>query len=161
MKVAAFFTPSSSWRRLVAGFLLGLLLGMVGTILATGKRLERLFSDNQQLTMELNKERAKVEQLTESLTERKKRVVTSLKVETILTEGIYKPFFDEYIHGLLGDLVGMELSQVEPKLIWSIISGREVQVKEEIFRLSAQWVLVAEEVRIGVKVQPVGRHQRE
>ncbi|HHU51837.1 MAG TPA: hypothetical protein GXZ36_08475 [Firmicutes bacterium] len=157
MKVAAFSTPPSAWRRLVAGFLLGLLLGATGTVLVTGRRLEGLFLDNLQLARELNQERAKAEQLTASLTKRKKRVITSLQIETTRSEGMYKPFFHEYIHDLLGDLVGMEIARVEPKLIWNIINDRRVQMKEEIFLLSAQWVLIDEETRIGVEVQPVGR----
>lgn len=157
MKVAAFSTPPSPWRRLVAGFLLGLLLGAIGAVLATGRRLEELSLDNLQLTRELNQERTKAEQLTASLAERKKRVITSLQIETTRLEGMYKPYFHEYIHGLLGDLVGMEIARVEPKLVWNIINDRRVQMKEEIFRLSAQWILIDEEMRIGVEVQPIDR----
>jgi|SRR5690554_915510 len=156
MRVTAFVSPVMFWRRLIAGFLFGFILGTVGTIFCTGKRMESLILEKSRLRSELSKEETKVEQLSESLKERKMRVVTSIKLEIDSKETIYGPLIEEYIHSLLGDLVGMEVSRVEPKLIWQIINHRELKIKEKFFRIVAQWILINEEVSIGVEVKPTG-----
>lgn len=156
MRLAGFFTPPPLWRKVIAALFLGVLLGSVGTAFFIGSRMEELEMERERLLGELEKEHRQVEQLTKSLKERRRRVVTHLTIDLAVKNPYCEPVLKKYITALLADLVGMEVSRVEPKLIWKILHGREVKIKNELYYLHVRWVLIGEEVQVGVKAEVSG-----
>jgi len=154
MKGACFFSPPLYWQRVTAAMIIGLLVGGAGGIFLTARRVERAEIEKERLLEELKKEQLQIKRLTQSLQERRTRVVTRLVLDLEVDEPFHETLFRSTITELLGDLVGMEVSQVDPRLVYKILDDRVIKLKEDLYRCSVRWVLISEKVEVGVEVTP-------
>jgi hypothetical protein len=152
MKRAGFFSPPFYWQRIAAALLAGLLIGAAGTGFFSGRKVEKTEREKERLLEELKKEQLQVERLTKSLQEKRTRVVTRLTIDLEVGDPFHEGFFRGVITELLGELVGMEVSRVDPRLVYTILDGRVLEVKNELYECSVHWVLISETVEVGVTV---------
>ena len=84
--------------------------------------------------------------------EKRTRVVTRLTIDLEVGDPFHEGFFRGVITELLGELVGMEVSRVDPRLVYTILDGRIIAVNDELYECSVRWVLISETVEVGVTV---------
>lgn|SRR5690554_1829720 len=137
---------------MAAVLLVGLLLGTAGGIFLTGRRVEQAETEKERLREELKKEQLQIKQLTQSLQERRRRVVTRLVLDLEVNEPFHETFFRSVLTELLGDLVGMEISRVDPRLVYKILDGRVIKLKEDLYRCAVRWIFISEQVEVGVEI---------
>lgn len=152
MKSAGFFSPPFYWQRIAAALLTGFLIGAAGAGFFAGRKVEKAEREKERLLEELKKEQLQVKKLTESLQEKRTRVVTRLTIDLEVGDPFHEGFFRGVITELLGELVGMEVSRVDPRLVYKILDGRVLEVKNELYECSVRWVLISEAVEVGVTV---------
>lgn len=152
MKSTGFFSPPFYWQRIAAALLVGFLIGAAGAAFFSGRKVEKAEREKELLLEELKKEQLQVKRLSESLQEKRTRVVTRLTIDLEVGDPFNEVFFRSVITELLGELVGMEVSRVDPRLIYKILDRRIIENKQELYQCSVRWVLVSEAIEVGVTV---------
>lgn len=161
MKSTGFFSPPFYWQRIAAALLAGFLIGAAGSGIFSGRKVERAEREKERLLEELKKEQLQVKKLTESLQEKRTRVVTRLAIDLEVGNPFHEGFFRGVITELLGEVVGMEVSRVDPRLVYRILDGRILEVGDELYECSVRWVLVGETVEVGVAINHAAERHSE
>lgn len=55
----------------------------------------------------------------------------------------------------------MEISRVDPRLVYKILDGRVIKLKEDLYRCSVRWVLISENLEVGVEINSASNFRGE
>lgn len=144
------------WSRWIAIFCIGFLMGLTLMNLFHMHTLDRLYRIQNQLTNQLLDREIKLERLTESLESKKTTFIKDISIH-VEFEGnpLVKDEIEKVVHFYLADLVGKELWRVDGEMIYKVLDNRVVDVENRQARLQMKYIIITEEISIGVKAQIV------
>lgn len=142
------------WARGIAYFAIGFLLGLVAMNLVHLHTLDRLYRIQNQLTNQLLDREIKLEGLKKSLQDKKTIIIKDLII-ALDFEGnpLLREEIEKVIRFYLADLVGQELWRLEGEMIYRILDDRIINVENRQARLQVKYIIVREEISIGVKAE--------
>lgn len=142
------------WARGIAYFAIGFLLGLVAMNLVHLHTLDRLYRIQNQLTNQLLDREIKLEGLKKSLQDEKTIIIKDLII-ALDFEGnpLLREEIEKVIRFYLADLVGQELWRLEGEMIYRILDDRIINVENRQARLQVKYIIVREEISIGVKAE--------
>jgi hypothetical protein len=139
-------------KQLLAIFLLGILLGLLIGTMRLANRVNTLLLENESLHYRYKTTTLQLERLEETLAERQAVIIKAIQVEVVLKDQYVKPRLEAIIQQLLQELIGQEISSIDPFLVSKIIDGRIVLVKEQQFELECKLAWIAPQSFIQVRV---------
>lgn len=142
------------WARGIAFFAIGFLLGLAAMNLVHLHTLDRLYRIQNQLTNQLLDREIKLEGLKKSLQDEKTIIIKDLII-ALDFEGnpLLREEIEKVIRFYLADLVGQELWRLEGEMIYKILDDRIINVENRQARLQVKYIIVREEISIGVKAE--------
>ena len=125
--------------------LLGIIIGSIITISLLGYRIEKLYQEREQLKVDLFETRERLNNLEEMWQSQSedfiKEIVIELKMEkSTFTELALKQAIQEIVK----DLVGEEVSSINPHIIMSMLDKRIITAEEKKYRLDLEAVFLSE-----------------
>ncbi|GAB6138715.1 hypothetical protein [Halanaerobaculum tunisiense] len=129
--------------RLLASFLLGLIVGGSLINFWIGSQLDQLIYEKKQLIATINTQETELKQLKESLQEEKRTVVQELKIniQTELDKHT-KQELKEKLFGILNSLLGRNISQIDGQLIAETINDRVIISEEKSYQIQVTWLVI-------------------
>ncbi|PKM79815.1 MAG: hypothetical protein CVU89_16480 [Firmicutes bacterium HGW-Firmicutes-14] len=143
-------------KAVIAGFILGTLVGAAGLSLVLGSHLDSA-------ELEVRRLRSEIEDLTGELENAEEKLAAREKATTVTEINVYVNFDNEYekielestVKKMLKDLKGKEVSSLDPLIVANIIEGRTVETEEGRYTLSVTAALVSEKITIYLKAKAV------
>jgi len=133
-------------RRLVVTFLLGALTGAALVSPLSGYQVERALLEKEQLQVELENLRNRMSSLEERLSEpHYQRDVTVEDIEVVgdLPDSATRINLDKKLGEMLKTLVGREVEQIDPLLLYYVFDGRTVDLGEKPYVLQVKGIVIA------------------
>ncbi len=154
-----FFSNKQNILRLISLFILGLIIGSSFTVFLIGYQVDELSLENESLKHKLETCESEIEELNESLKNRK-YVVTS--IEPIITfanddltsydKESYSLEVAKIIKEYLSSLTGKEIENIDHSLVPEVLENRIVSVDEKNFVLDVTTIIFSQKVLVYVVV---------
>ncbi|MGI6037119.1 MAG: hypothetical protein ACOYD6_02705 [Limnochordia bacterium] len=122
--------------QLGACLLLGLIIGLSGGLTIMGRKVDHLTIENQRLVSEAREMETRLERLEASLAQRRQHIIRSIKVEINHPQERIRLELQDVIQGLLKELVGREVRNIDPPLLEGMITGRVITIDEQDYLLT-------------------------
>ncbi|AQS60041.1 hypothetical protein [Desulforamulus ferrireducens] len=154
----------SGLYRVVAGLLLGILLGAAGTNILIGQQIDKLSLQNKTLQNQLADTQRELQKLKQSSHKQKKKTVISIETYLILTsrEGLtdydelkLKSEANDKVKQWLEPLIGQEVAELDILWIPNILDNREVEANGNLYRLKSHLVVIDEKITVYLKATQI------
>ncbi len=150
-------TPIITYTRneliyLVVIFLLGIIIGATLLNIYSGKIIDRLILEKNDLQAEVEEQRHQIEQL-----EKYKYQLTIKKITPVLDTNLNQHIQDEIIkkiRSLLSKYLGRELHNTDFLLLWDVINDRLLVIEDKTYQLNLHIIVATEELRLYLEVTP-------
>ncbi len=136
---------------ILAFFVLGILIGMTGSILYSGWMIDQAVIELETLYSELGERDNRISRLEDSLQERRYRIVKGVNIELDVKDRHLNLRMANEIRSLVDDLIGRELESLDPKLIFSILDGRVIYVVDQPYTLSLRYLVVNDIISLNLQ----------
>ncbi|NLW25420.1 MAG: hypothetical protein GXY91_09355 [Clostridia bacterium] len=144
---------SDPFKKILALFILGVVIGSAMTNLAIGYQLDKLYSQKLNLEAQLADKEEQIKVLEEKVSEANRwLIVQEIQVEITLPERSFPDKqqleleIEKIIKNILKNVRGQKVSQLDPMVIWNIVDQRKVEVLGYQFTLEVQGIIVSEKV---------------
>lgn len=144
------------FKPILAGFLLGWLIGAASVSLLAGSNLD-------EAELEIRDLRLQVEDQTEQLTDMSKKLSDARRNLVVSDIDVHVDFPDEYerleietaVKELLKNLKGREVSSLDPALVANIVDRRLIEVAEHKYHLTVNGTMVSEKIVIHLTAKEI------
>ncbi|KNZ68275.1 hypothetical protein Tfer_3173 [Thermincola ferriacetica] len=134
--------------RLVALFFLGLVTGASVTNLITGRHLEKAYLEIQSLQDKVADQERQIESLQAELDLRQESLVKEIKIHVLHDEKYIRLEIEDFAKGMLQELVGKEVENIDPILVSNILDNRVTEIDKTAYTLRVKAVLVSERILV-------------
>ncbi|MCK8817912.1 DUF1664 domain-containing protein [Natroniella sulfidigena] len=140
--------------RLIASFILGVIIGATLLNLFVGHQIDQLIYEKEELKSNLKNQTAQLEQLEESLAEERKKIIQKLqvKIETDLDKHITQEL-KQKIFNLLKSLIGREIDTIDGNLIAETLDGRIIIIEGNEYQLDLLWFMIQPEAIVSFEIK--------
>ena len=140
--------------RMLACLILGLICGAVTTNIIRGYQYDQLLLANQSLTFKLEEDQQRLKQLEED--SNGIPVIQKIVLKLISKEDRYtEKALEKAIKELLTGLVGLPINDLDTIILREIIHDRTILSENETFHLSAETIIVDDELTFVIRVVKV------
>lgn len=142
-------------RRLsvVTTFILGLLAGAAVMVPVAGKQVEQLKLEQVRLLQDLAQYQSRLQKLEAALQEPKDRLVNNVDLQLLWSDEAVRLDLIQKLTPIANELVGREVTSLNPYLLYAIFDDRIIDLKSRRFRLNVRAVVIAEETLIILAVK--------
>lgn len=142
--------------RLLASFIMGILLGAAVFMLTISRNLDRLHLENSSLKMELSTKEEQVQNLKKSIEEYRTWIIQDLIIE-------FKDDIDEHmsiaveeeVRNLLHNIIGREIDSIDQELFYQTIDNRIIEINDKRYKLNLEALIIWEKTKLILNVIPL------
>ncbi len=144
-------------KRYIAVFLVGILVGASVINLLFGSMIDELYWEKENLKITLFETTERLRKLEDQLETHQNQVVREVKIELVLDKNSFTELsLRQAISEIVGNLVGEELSGLNPYLIHQMIDGRNIKLDDnQLFRIEVIWIIISEQIIFHLSCNPV------
>lgn len=150
-------TPIFTYTRneliyLVVIFLLGIIIGATLLNIYSGKIIDRLILEKNDLQAEVEEQKQQIEQL-----EKHKYQLTIKKITPVLDTELNQHIQDEIIkkiRSLLSKYLGRQIQNTDFLLLWDVINERLLIIEDKTYQLKLHIIIATEDLRLYLEVTP-------
>lgn len=159
-----FYWHNGHKTRLMAAFLIGMLMGAAVITWWVGARIDYLMLENEKLQASLDSKETQMKKLEDNLASKQRFVVNDIQAVVQFADEKEEDSFvqlslEKEIILMLDDLWGKDVQSLDPILIANIIDQRTVEVDKKQYHLSVtRGPLISDKVLIYVEV--TGKKER-
>ncbi len=152
-----FFWFTKNQMRLLAAFLIGLLVGSSLITWRVGARIDYLMLQNEKLQATLDSRETQMKKLEDNLASKQRFVVNDIQIVVSFdsekdSDSFVQISLEKKIVEMLDDLWGKEVRSLDPVLIANIIHQRTVEVEDDQYYLTVtRGPLVSDKILIYVQ----------
>ncbi len=152
------FIPWTLLRRLLAAFLVGMIVGAASLNLILGSHLDTCEFEIERLTAELEEQSTQIATLQETIAQHEKWAVTEIQVEVSFKDPeqddeLFALEIEKTVKELLKTTRGREVSTLEPALLHNIVQGRTIKASNTEFTINVQSLLISKTLIIHVEAE--------
>ena len=147
-------------KKNISLLLIGILIGSSITTIYLGHKLDNLYIEVQTLEHDLQKAEERAKQLKEDIQQKEEQSTPAAQVvkdvEIIVDyqdDEFTSLYIQEYCEEITKKLLGQEVQNLEPELVFQILDQRIVKLEEKEYRLYVNSLIVAE--KISFHIEPV------
>ncbi|WP_027338919.1 hypothetical protein [Halonatronum saccharophilum] len=140
--------------RILASFILGLIIGATILNLSISPYLDELIYQNKELESQVESQETQLNNLEESLAEERRKVIR--RVEVQLDSTLDKHINQELkkrILDLLNSLVGRDLDDVDGSLLAQTLNNRIIIIEGKSYKLDLIWIVIQPTSIVNLKVE--------
>lgn len=132
-------------------FILGILIGATIISAYSGRDLDQLILENNELKTDQEELKKQLEQM--NLQFKNQLIIQTINpyLDTELNKHTQQEI-SKKIRSLLGGLVGKELSEVDPLLLHDIINEASIIVENHTYQLSLSYMVISDQLQLYLKV---------
>ena len=137
---------------ILAGFILGIILGMGVFNFIVGQQLDRLIYEKKELESKVKSQKIQLEKLEKSLVKHRKIIVKNIDIE--VDSELDKHLNQEIkntVFKLLENLIGEDLSKINPNFIVNSLEQRIVIIEENAYQLNLLWFIIHPQTEIKIE----------
>lgn len=150
-------------KKYLSIFVLGLLAGALFTTLYMGKELDRLYIELKTLEHDLNRAKERTSRLEKELEEKEEE---KTKLEHLVVKDVnivmeYKEdeftrlYLQEHSEEITKNLIGQNIENLEPELIFQILNERIVKIEEGQFMLNVNSLIISEVITFYLEAEEI------
>ncbi len=124
--------------------LLGALVGAALALALVGRQVDELRLEREELLVRLEDQRDQLQRLEESVKARRWLPIRELVIDLNLEDRVKRLRAEEAVRNLLRDLVGKNVADVDPIMVWRILDDRVVTTPAGQFRLRLRLMVIWE-----------------
>lgn len=138
-------------------FLLGILLGTSMINLLHGRSVDKLYWEKEELKITLFETSKRLSKLEEQLATRHNPLVREVKIEIETEEDDFtKQALRQAINQVAGNIIGEELSSINPRLLYQMLNKREIKLQDgRIFQSEILWLVVSDQIVFSLRCSPL------
>ncbi len=132
--------------RLLASFILGLIIGAISLNLIVGPKLDSLIFENKSLTKQVDEQKNRLTKLEDSLAQEKNEVIKNIEIK--FTSEIDKHIsqaLEEEVFAIIKTLIGKEIKKIDPEPLIKALDQRIVKINESEYKLNLVWSIFQQE----------------
>lgn len=135
-------------------FFLGFLIGAAVITIYSGKDIDKLILENNELKISLEEAEKKIEQLDQQYKD--KLIVQTIKpyLDTDLNKHKQQEIVKK-IQSLLSGLIGKKISEIDPFLLHNIINEASLVVEGHTYQLQLSYLVISYELNLYLKVYDI------
>lgn len=133
-------------RGILAGFLLGILVGASGLNIAIGNNLDRAELEIRRLELQLEDQSEQLVDIEKKLALKGTMVVSDIDVRVEFPDEYEKLELEDQVKKILKNLRGKEVKNLDPLLISNMVDNRIINTDEHKYNMNVTAVLVSEKV---------------
>lgn len=134
------------------GFIIGGLVGILVLSSLISYRIDRYHQRINTLEVQIAEKNLSLEKLEETI-DKKKLIVKNLEVNLEHeVDEFTRITLEKHIKEKLGKFIGKEVSKVDPDMLWDIIDGRIVKIKDKNYKYDLTKLVLSETVHIWVNI---------
>ncbi len=145
----------SRLKFIIAGFILGFLVGAATLNLILGRHLDNAELEIKKLRSDLADQYEKTTLLEEKLAVRQKLTVDEIMVNANLEDEFEKLEVESTAKKLLKVLKGKELKELDPTLVINILDRRIVETPEHKYRITVKGTLISERIIMYIDAEEI------
>ncbi|NLI69381.1 MAG: hypothetical protein GX364_00755 [Firmicutes bacterium] len=144
-------------KRYFAIFLLGILLGTSMINLLHGRSVDKMYWEKEELKIALFETSKRLSKLEDQLAIRHNPLVREVKIEIETEEDDFtKQALRQAINQIAGDMIGEELSSINPQLLYQMLNKREIKLQDgRIFQTEIMWLVVSDQIIFNLRCSPL------
>lgn len=144
-------------KRYFAIFLLGILLGTSMINLLHGRSVDKMYWEKEELKIALFETSKRLSKLEDQLAIRHNPLVREVKIEIETEEDDFtKQALRQAINQIAGDMIGEELSSINPQLLYQMLNKREIKLQDgRIFQSEIMWLVVSDQIIFNLRCSPL------
>ena len=144
-------------KRYFAIFLLGILLGTSMINLLHGRSVDKMYWEKEELKIALFETSKRLTKLEDQLAIRHNPLVREVKIEIETEEDDFtKQALRQAINQIAGDMIGEELSSINPQLLYQMLNKREIKLQDgRIFQTEIMWLVVSDQIIFNLRCSPL------
>ncbi|AGB40378.1 hypothetical protein Halha_0383 [Halobacteroides halobius DSM 5150] len=144
------------FARILASFILGIIIGGCLINLWIGRELDQLIYEKKQLVATINTQETELKKLKKSLKEEKRTIIQELEIN-VQTKGDkhLKQELKERTFKLLDSLIGRNIAKIDGQLIANTINERIIIIEEKNYQLKLVWLIIQPKAVVKVEFTEV------
>ncbi len=144
-------------KKYFAIFLLGILLGTSMINLLHGRSVDKMYWEKEELKIALFETSKRLSKLEDQLAIRHNPLVREVKIEIETEEDDFtKQALRQAINQIAGDMIGEELSSINPQLLYQMLNKREIKLQDgRIFQTEIMWLVVSDQIIFNLRCSPL------
>lgn len=142
---------------ILACFICGLLCGCTISMLYAARTIDEKVITLETLYSEISEKDVRITKLEESLKQQRSQIVREVKIGIDIKDPYLKLKLSDAIKALVIDLIGTEVSNLEPQLIRNIIDQRLLEINDVTYILSLQYLMLSESMYMEIHVATVAQ----
>ncbi len=144
-------------KKYFAIFLLGILLGTSMINLLHGRSVDKMYWEKEELKIALFETSKRLSKLEDQLAIRHNPLVREVKIEIETEEDDFtKQALRQAINQIAGDMIGEELSSINPQLLYQMLNKREIKLQDgRIFQSEIMWLVVSDQIIFNLRCSPL------
>jgi len=132
--------------RILAGFILGVIIGGVGLNLIVGPKLDSLLFENRELRKQAKEQKDRLKKLEESLAKEKHEVIKNIEIKfNSEIDKHLRQQLEEKIFAIIKDLIGTEIKKIDPEPLIKALDHRIVKIDDSEYKLNLVWFIFQQE----------------
>lgn len=113
-----------------------------------GQIIDKLYWEKEELKITLFETTKRLSKLEAQLATRRNPLVREVKIEIETEQNSFsEQALRQAINKIAGNIVGEELSSINPQLIYQMLNGREIKLQDgRIFQTEIRWIIIGEKI---------------
>ena len=144
--------------RLIAAFLLGIIVGSAFTTMITAGRLEQLWRQRQELMFTVADQQSRIRILTESLEEERDSLIEKFVITVESVDEVDEIQLNQRLRDLLAPLLGRPTLSLDGALLYRLLDGQSVEVNRKWYIIHPKLIVIAPAVEVWVDVKQIERN---
>ncbi len=135
--------------RLLASFILGIIIGAISLNLIVGPQLDKLLFENKELTKQAKEQKERLSKLEESLAKEENEVIKNLEIKfDSEVDKHIRQQLEEKVFTIVKDLIGKELKKIDPEPLIRALDQRIIKIDDSEYKLDLNWFIFQQETII-------------
>ena len=149
------------WR-VMASFVIGLLVGGAALNLVSGTHLDNAQLEIERLNAQLTEKSEQISALEEAIAQHEKWAVTEIEVQVSFknpkeNDELHTLEIEKTVKELLKNIRGRQVSTLDPTLVFNIVNGRTIEVSNLEYTIAVKSVLISEKLIMHVEAATKNR----
>lgn len=143
-------------RKGIACLVLGFMLGAVSFSLVSGRQMEELYREREELRVSLFETRERLMKLEDMWESRGEEIIREVRIVLETEEDSFIELaLKQATQEIVKDLVGEKVQSLNPSLVVRMLDGRKVAAEEREFVLDLEAVVISETLSLFIKPRRV------
>ncbi len=145
-------------ERLVAAFVLGIIVGSALTTMMAAARVETLWRQRQELMFTVADQQSRIRILTESLEEEKDSLIERFVTIIEGVDEVDEIQLHQRLRDLLTPMVGRPLPDLDGALLYRLLDGQIIEVNRKWYTINPKVIIITPVVEVLVEARQIERN---